>query len=132
MFTFEAHVENEFKNIKKLLLSNNQKLESIMASLKKLEDAVAKEISIDESAITLIKGLSQQIKDAGADEAKLNALTDKLDANADALAAAVAANTPASPAPEPTPSPEPTPDVPTPSEPTEPDSTAPEEPGQPA
>lgn len=54
---------------------------------------VARNTSVEQSALTLIQGLSQQLKDAGTDPAKLNALVTQLEQNDDALAAAVAANT---------------------------------------
>lgn len=95
-----TELKEQIGELKELLLLSNKQTKKNMASLKKLEDAVAKATSINESAIALIQGISKQIKDAGTDEAKLNALTEKLDANEDALAAAVAANTPAT---EPTP-----------------------------
>jgi hypothetical protein len=47
-----------------------------------------------DSAIALIAGLAQQIRDAADEPAKLNALADELDAKANVLAAAVQANTP--------------------------------------
>jgi hypothetical protein len=63
----------------------------------RLTEEVEEHTTVAESAITLIKGLSQLIKDAGTDPAKLKALTDKLDAQNAALAAAVSENTPAAP-----------------------------------
>jgi hypothetical protein len=54
---------------------------------------VARNTSVEQSALTLIQGLAQQLKDAGTDPARLAALQTQLQANDDALAAAVAANT---------------------------------------
>ncbi len=60
-----------------------------------LEAAVARETTVNESAIVLLARLSQAIKDAGVDPVKLKALTDAIDANAASLAQAVTDNTPA-------------------------------------
>lgn len=69
----------------------------IMATLDQLTTDVAADTDAVNSAVTLINGLAQQIKDAGTDPVALKALTDKLEANTSALAAAVTANTPAAP-----------------------------------
>ena len=67
----------------------------IMAALDTLTQDVATESGVVQSAVTLVNGLAQQIKDAGTDPAQLKALTDQMEANAKTLADAVAANTPA-------------------------------------
>lgn len=69
----------------------------IMAAFEDLTAEVEETTTGIDSAITLIKGLSQLIKDAGNDPAKLKALTDKLDAKNKELADAVVANTPQEP-----------------------------------
>lgn len=69
---------------------------NIMADLSKLKDAVAKETSVTQSAVSLIQGLAQRVRDAaaaGADQGDLNALADTISGQADALAAAVQQNT---------------------------------------
>lgn len=79
---------------------------------KQLDDLtaqVAANTSVEQSAITLIQGLHDQLVAAGTDPAKLEALQTQLKASADALAAAVSANTPAAPAPAPAPAPTPAP-----------------------
>lgn len=87
-------VEQKLDLIIKLL-----KLEGkiIMSDLTQLQADVATETTVEQSAITLIGGLAQQIKDAGTDPVALKAVTDQMEANQAALAAAVAANTPAAP-----------------------------------
>ncbi len=60
-----------------------------------LEAAVTRETTVDQSAIVLLNGLAQQIKDAGVDPVKLQAVVDGITKNSDDLAAAVSANTPA-------------------------------------
>ncbi len=69
-------------------------------TLKQLDDLtaeVAENTKVEESAKTLIEGLAEQIKAAGTDPAKLQALTDSLTASKADLAAAITANTPAAP-----------------------------------
>lgn len=66
-----------------------------MANLTRLTNEIQELTTVVEGATKLISELSQRIKNAGTDEAKLNELTNQLDAQANALAAAVAANTPA-------------------------------------
>ncbi len=78
--------------------------------LARLKDEVAETKQITASAVTLLVGLSSQIRDLKDDPAALAALADDLDASNAELAAAIAANTPAAePAPEPAPVPEPEP-----------------------
>jgi uncharacterized protein YoxC len=74
---------------------------NIMATLKDIQDDVTAEKTVIDSAVALLAGLSQQLKDAIAanDPAALQAIVDGLDANKAELAAAVTANTPAAPAP---------------------------------
>lgn len=62
--------------------------------LSRLEAAVARDRTVNESAITLLADLAQRLRDAANDPAAINALADALEANQDALAAAVSANTP--------------------------------------
>ncbi len=70
-----------------------QRMKDVARELDELETEVSENTDVVESAVTLIESLSQQIKDAGTDPARLQALTDKLDANSKKLAAAVVANT---------------------------------------
>ncbi|TCG08367.1 hypothetical protein BZM27_12595 [Paraburkholderia steynii] len=76
-------------------------LGAIMSALDDLKAEVAATISIEQSAVTLIQGIAQQLQDAlanaGVNDPALTDLTTQLKANADALAAAVSANTPAAP-----------------------------------
>jgi hypothetical protein len=75
----------------------NEKLEKVMATLADLQAAVAATTAVEESAIVLIEGIAQQLKDAlaNSDPAAVQAVIDSLDAEKAKLAAAVAANTPA-------------------------------------
>lgn len=67
------------------------------AALDKLTAEVAEMSSAVDSALSLIAGLAQQIRDLKDDPAKLEALAAELDAKQQEIASAVAANTPAGP-----------------------------------
>lgn len=73
------------------------KLEAIMATIADLQAAVARETEVENSVVTLLEGISQQLKDAKAngDPAALDAVIASIDANTAKLSAAVTANTPA-------------------------------------
>jgi hypothetical protein len=74
---------------------------TMSAAMDALIVQVTKNSEVEASAILLIQGIAQQLKDAianGADPVKLAELTTQLDNSAQALAAAVAANTPVAPA----------------------------------
>lgn len=68
-----------------------------MATLSDLQAEVAAVKTVEDSAETLLAGLSQQLKDALAqnDPAAIQAVIDALDSSKSALAASVAQNTPA-------------------------------------
>lgn len=70
-----------------------------MSTLDDLKTQVHKNTDLEESAVTLIQGIAQQLKDAIAagDPAALTDLATQLDHSATDLAAAIAANTPAAP-----------------------------------
>lgn len=87
-------------NLRNFRREINQKLDDLLTKENKmatvldaLTTAVAANTDVIQSAITLIQGLAQQIKDAGTDPVKLKALTDALAATDQQLAAAVKANT---------------------------------------
>jgi peptidoglycan hydrolase CwlO-like protein len=62
--------------------------------LERLQTEVSEMSGVVDSAVVLIGGLAQQIRDLAQDPAALTAMADELDAKASRLAAAVAANTP--------------------------------------
>ena len=68
----------------------------IMASLADIQADVTAEKTVVDSAVALLAGLSQQLKDALAanDPKTIQAIIDGIDANKAALAVAVTANTP--------------------------------------
>jgi hypothetical protein len=70
------------------------------ANLKALQDAVAKEVSVDQAAITLINGYGAALTKLASQgptvpSSEINALVTQLNNSSAALAAAVKANTPA-------------------------------------
>lgn len=69
-------------------------MSAINDAVDKVESEVTELTTVVDSAVALINGLSQQIRDTAGSAAKANALADALDAKANELAAAVAANTP--------------------------------------
>lgn len=75
-----------------------------MANLDKLTDAIAREVTVDNSIITLLNGLAAQLKAANGDQAAIDAVVGQMTSNADAIAAAVSANTPTDPTSSPAPS----------------------------
>jgi hypothetical protein len=101
----EIHVhvhfaEDDPDRVLRQVMDTLNRMEARMSKkLDELEAAVAKTLEVEASAVTLIRGLAQQIQDAGTDANKLNELRDTLLAKAADLGAAVAANTPADPAP---------------------------------
>lgn len=72
-----------------------------MATLADIQAAVAAEQTVEESIITLLNQISQQLKDAIAanDPAAMQTVVDQIDANRQRLADAVTANTSAAPTP---------------------------------
>lgn len=66
----------------------------IMATLDDIVADVASESAVDDSIITLLNNIAQQLKDAGNDPAKLQAILDGIEANKKKIADAVTANTP--------------------------------------
>lgn len=65
-----------------------------MATIAELQAAVARETDAEDSVIVLLKGISQQLKDAQGDPNAIADVIAKLDANTAKLSAAVTENTP--------------------------------------
>jgi uncharacterized protein YfcZ (UPF0381/DUF406 family) len=70
-----------------------------MALLDDLEAKVEQVRSVEDSAVLLLQQLSQALKDAGTDPARLQAIIQKLDNDQTTLAAAIVQNTPAAATP---------------------------------
>ena len=68
-----------------------------MASIDDLVTAVDSETTLEGSVETLLTGIAAQLKAAGLDATKVNAVFDKVTANNAALTAAITANTPVDP-----------------------------------
>lgn len=68
-----------------------------MATLQDIVTHVQSQSTVDDSIITLLQQISQQLKDANAanDPAAVQAVIDQIDANTQKLSDAVVANTPA-------------------------------------
>lgn len=87
--------ERQLDRIERLLIIILHGVIHMSASLDALEAQVTANTSTEESAVTLIKGIADQLAAAQADPAKIADLSARLHASADALAAAIVANTPA-------------------------------------
>lgn len=70
---------------------------SEMATLKDVQDAVAAEKTVTDSAVALLNGLAAQVAALTPDQAAIDQLAADIKAQTDALAAAVTADTPAAP-----------------------------------
>jgi uncharacterized protein YqgV (UPF0045/DUF77 family) len=88
-----ARIESKLDQVLSLLESVHEQGEHEMADLSALQVEVEENGDVINSAITLMNGLSQQIRDLADDPAAVLALADTLDANTQALANSVAANT---------------------------------------
>lgn len=93
----DADLAEAWRLLIEVLGSMNRKLETIMATMDDLKAAVQRNSDAEASAVALLQGISQQLKDAknANDPAAMDAAIASLDANTSALAAAVVANTPA-------------------------------------
>lgn len=79
-----------------LLHEINIKVNILMATINDISAAVAAESTVDDSIITLLNGIVQQLKDAQASNnpAALDAVVASIQANTKKLSDAVTANTP--------------------------------------
>lgn len=68
-----------------------------MATLKDVQDEVAAQKTVTDSAIALLNGLAAQVAALAPDQAAIDKLAADIKAQTDALAAAVTADTPAAP-----------------------------------
>ncbi len=83
--------------VSRLLKKILKKEEEIMATMQDLRSAVERNTSVDDSVLTLLSGISQQLKDAQAqnDPQAIQDIIAQLDANTQKMTDAVTANTPA-------------------------------------
>ncbi len=93
MFEIKVHLVHEYADpaIGAIL----HKLEAIMATLDDLVTKVTALSDVEDGVIALLNDIKTRLDAAGQDPAKLQALSDAIDAQSAKLAAAVAANTPA-------------------------------------
>lgn len=88
------HYNEEIATLLKQIL---KKESLIMATMQELQAAVQRNTSVDDSVITLLQGISQQLKDAQAqnDPKAIQDVITQLDADTQKMTDAVTANTPA-------------------------------------
>lgn len=79
-----------------------KKVNKLMATMQELKAAVERNTSIDDSVLTLLEGISQQLKDAQAndDPQAIQDIINQLDANTQKMTDAVSKNTPHEDTPE--------------------------------
>lgn len=94
---WHSHKHNN-EDTYRLLLEINAKVNYLMATIQDVQNAVASESTVDDSIITLLNSIVQQLKDAQAsnDPAALDAVVASIQANTQKLSDAVTANTPQS------------------------------------
>lgn len=90
------HFIHSDESVISILNKLNKKVNILMATMQDLTAAVDRNTSVDDSVITLLEGIVQQLKDAQAsnDPAAIDAVIAKLDANTQKMTDAVTANTP--------------------------------------
>jgi len=73
----------------------SKKVNKLMATMQDLRAAVERNTSVDDSVLTLLSGISQQLKDAQAqnDPQAIQDIINQLDANTQKMSDAVKANT---------------------------------------
>ena len=81
--------------VQQVLQAVQQAKEAVMADLNSLTLQVERVESVGESAVTLLNGLADLLRQSASDPAAINALAARLSAESDNIAAAVTANTPA-------------------------------------
>lgn len=83
-----------------VILTNLWSQKTMTAALDRLTASVASLTTAEESLVTLVNGLAEQIRNNVGDDDALNSLADSLDADTASITAAVTANTtPTPPAP---------------------------------
>lgn len=87
--------------VRQSFLITNRRLGKIMATLDRLTQEVAETSTAVDSALTLIAGLAEQIRQLEPTQEALDGFADELDRKQQEIAAAVATNTPAPSSTEP-------------------------------
>jgi transcriptional regulator of heat shock response len=97
---WHRRIEAKLSHLTEIVYLLRMELKKGFSNMANILDALQAEVTkvegVEDSAIALLQGLSQQLKDALAanDPAKIQAIIDELDAKTTALAVAVTANTP--------------------------------------
>lgn len=94
------HVHNEASPLLEQIL---EEIQTMSDAVNRLQADITNLTSISQSAVALITGMAQTIRDNATDPVALSALADQLEASSNDLAAAVTANTPAAAATPPAP-----------------------------
>lgn len=92
----DVHVYHHSDDTKRVLNKILKRIESIMGTIQDLRAAVERNTSVDDSVLTMLEGISQQLKDAQAqnDPAAIDDVIRQLDANTQKMTDAVTKNTP--------------------------------------
>lgn len=91
------NIHHTLLRIELLLARENQEGDTIVANIQDLQNAVAQQTSVEQSVMTFINGLKDQLQQAlqNQDQQAIQDVLDHLNANTQALSAAIVANTPA-------------------------------------
>ncbi len=81
-----------------LTIINNNKTKKIMLDFTSLNDAVSNETTLDNSIITLLDQIAEQVTSAGTDQAKLDDVVATIKGNSQNIVDAIKRRTPADPA----------------------------------
>lgn len=89
----------QFEHLHEHLIRINEKVNIIMATMQDLQASVQRNTDAEESFIEVLEGVSQQLKDAQAqnDPQAIQSVIDQLDANTAKMAASAVQNTQADP-----------------------------------
>lgn len=92
----DVHVYHHNDDTKRVLAKLIKRIERIMTKLDDLNAAVERNTAVDDSVITLLEGIVQQLKDANSssDPAAIDKLIAQLDSNTQKMTDAVTRNTP--------------------------------------
>lgn len=97
MFFFSSADRNTLNRVLSGVLELAKLMKGFAMDLTALKAQVEKNNQVIESAITLINGLADQIRNSANDPAAIQAIADSMNSESEKLAAAIAANTPAAP-----------------------------------
>lgn len=94
---YDPSESKKLDQIIQLLQTQQKEILNMAASIDDVVVAVQNETTVEQSVITLLGQLAAQVKAAGTDPVKLQAVLDQINTNSAALSAAVTANTPVTP-----------------------------------